>query len=692
MIIGENAVSMKLRLEQGTVTLSPVSLEEKENGKLYLFESREPAAKGRVCFRKKENLWLVTAGVELEQAPFRENNNLEAADPVIVTLSLKQPLGICAQYQHRDWWSRPAFGNSWRHVPARTQSLFVKYEKDFGCFIPMAGEKMKTYLQGNENSQLELHITGYTGGIHRFEETVLVCSQGTELYPVVEKGWQEACRIRHIPAKTGRKYPEMFEYLGWCSWDAFYTDITEEKVRQKAKEFTDKDLPVRWILMDDGWLSVKDQALYSLEPEKEKFPEGFEKMTREIRESTTIRHIGVWHAFGGYWGGILPGSQAAEECREYLYETKNEKLLPHFEPEKGFGFWRKWYALLRNQGIDFVKVDGQSALKNYYRNNEVIGKAAAGAHQALEAAAGLFMDGNLINCMGMAAENVMNRPVSGLSRNSDDFVPEDEKGFREHMLQNSFNAVWHSQIYFCDWDMFWTKHEDAVRHALVRAVSGGPIYFSDRIGETRGEVLEPLIYGDGKILRMERSALPAPDCIFDFDPDHKNLTLTNTVNHTGAAALFHLGETDGEFTTNLCAADVYGLEGERFLVYDYFSGSCHKCKRHETEPVTLKRGGYALRLFLPIKDEITPIGLTDKYMSSHSLEYVLFRTPGDQEKECEIIIKDGGRFSFYTQAFVSRIYVQDEDLTDRLEKEECLYHISLERKGRQRIRILYEAT
>ena len=56
MIIGENAVSMKLRLEQGTVTLSPVSLEEKENGKLYLFESREPAAKGRVCFRKKEKI------------------------------------------------------------------------------------------------------------------------------------------------------------------------------------------------------------------------------------------------------------------------------------------------------------------------------------------------------------------------------------------------------------------------------------------------------------------------------------------------------------------------------------------------------------------------------------------------------------------------------------------------------------
>ena len=34
--------------------------------------------------------------------------------------------------------------------------------------------------------------------------------------------------------------PEMFRFLGWCSWDAFYREITEEKVRQKARELVEK--------------------------------------------------------------------------------------------------------------------------------------------------------------------------------------------------------------------------------------------------------------------------------------------------------------------------------------------------------------------------------------------------------------------------------------------------------------------
>ena len=77
-------------------------------------------------------------------------------------------------------------------------------------------------------------------------------------------------------------------------------------------------------------------------------------------------------------------------------------------------------------------------------------------------------------------------------------------GLAEHLLQNAYNALYHNEFYCCDWDMFWTKHEDCVKHSLLRAVSGGPVYFSDKIGETDPEVLKPLAYLDGRILMMER--------------------------------------------------------------------------------------------------------------------------------------------------------------------------------------------
>lgn len=151
-------------------------------------------------------------------------------------------------------------------------------------------------------------------------------------------------------------------------------------------------------------------------------------------------------------------------------------------------------------------------------------------NQALESGAS-YMDGAVINCMGMAMENILAKPLSAISRNSDNFVPDKENGFAEHLLQNAYNAVYHNELYCCDWDMFWTKHKDYVKHSLLRAVSGGPVYFSDKIGDTKPKVLKPLVYLNGKILMMERSAKPTADCIFTDPMKSGVLKLTNVAAH-----------------------------------------------------------------------------------------------------------------------------------------------------------------
>ena len=51
------------------------------------------------------------------------------------------------------------------------------------------------------------------------------------------------------------------------------------------------------------------------------------------------------------------------------------------------------------------------------------------------------MGGQIINCMGMAMENILGRQGAALSRNSDDFVPDEPEKFGEHLIQNAYNAV-----------------------------------------------------------------------------------------------------------------------------------------------------------------------------------------------------------------------------------------------------------
>ena len=82
----------------------------------------------------------------------------------------------------------------------------------------------------------------------------------------------------------------MFRYLGWRSWDAFYRDVSEEGIRQKAEELTGKEVPVRWMLVDDGWLSVRydTEQLTDFAPDYEKFPHDFGPLAGSVARPSGI--------------------------------------------------------------------------------------------------------------------------------------------------------------------------------------------------------------------------------------------------------------------------------------------------------------------------------------------------------------------------------------------------------------------
>lgn len=631
-----------------------------------------------VLIVQEENMFLKgEIRVELENEAFRENDNLAFWEPVRIELRLqREPRQMTAMYLHRDWWTRPAFIRGFGRMPERTQSVYMEFEEYQSYLLPLAGTCYKTYASPGREGVLALTMTAYQSGKNELREPVFLLSQGENIYDAIRTAFTEVSTERSLPLREKRDYPEMFEYLGWCSWDAFYTEISEDKVREKARELTEKQVPVRWFLMDDGWLSVHGMRLYDLMPEKEKFPGGFASMIREIKEESRIDWFGVWHAFGGYWGGLEPESKAALDEKDHLFETVNGKLLPHPTPETGYGFFRDWYERLRAEEIDFVKVDGQSAIKNYYENSLPVCSAAKGTHEALEGAAAVYMNGRMINCMGMAMENILGRPGSAITRNSDDFVPDSETGFAEHLLQNCYNALYQDMFYYCDWDMFWTSHPDAEKHGILRAVSGGPIYFSDRIGETSENAVEPLVYRDGRILRMERTAKPSLDCIFRNPLEEGLLKITNVAAYgekrkAGAVAVYNISAGEGSIEVN--SSDIYDLPRGSYYLYNWKSREGISLKETEGKEVILPEDGCALLLMLPSGKKVTPVGLLEKYISFHGIEAIV-ETEGSQT----IVLREGGLFGFHTTAPVRNIYIDGKDCTHRASEKKGLWKIETE--------------
>jgi len=606
------------------------------------------------------------------EPPFGQQRYLADEDGVILRIASTAPIdGLMANYQHKDWWTRPVFDRDPAKLPDRTLSLLFQSGERYYHLLPVTRGDVRSDLRGGA-SGLEAGLSTYRNGFDRLGGCAFVLGAGTDPFELARR--TAASALASLPDaashRENKEYPEILDYFGWCSWDAFYHQVHADGLADKLKELNDLELPVPWVMIDDGWLDVRNERLNGFEADKAKFPDGLAGAVRRLKERHGVRWVGVWHTIMGYWAGIEPTSALARDYKEYLLETQSGKLIPYPEAAKAFGFWNAWHSFLKKQGIDFVKVDGQSSVLNFLRYYRSVGEAARAAHTALEASAALHFNRTVINCMGMGSESVWSRPVTSVSRNSDDFMPKEERSFREHALQNAYNSWYHGQFYWGDWDMFWTVNPDGLQNGVLRALSGGPVYISDPVGRTDPAQVWPLIFRDGKIARADRPGMPTADCLLRNPTEERiPLKVWNTSNGVGIVAAFHVNQDPAPVAGTVRPSDVPGLRGERFVVYDYFRQSAFRLAKDEASAFELADGGVALYVIVPADDACSPIGLLDKYIPSAAIE-----RQERSENRLYVRLREGGRFGFASDRRPSEIRVNGEPAeAGPLDGSECVF-------------------
>ncbi|TCP29458.1 raffinose synthase Sip1-like protein [Scopulibacillus darangshiensis] len=667
-------------------TLLPSGLEKREgttdlgNYTEYICEFNEENGGNQaiVNFRSFYDLTVVHVTAELEKEKlFKKQPSFAANHAVTITLnSPVQNYQLLANYQHKSWWTRPFFGDNLRMVPEKTQSLLLKMANGYHHVLPVVDGNLRTELAGGCDG-LEVSVSPFQGGFRSLSNVAFILGSDTDPFQLVDANVKRAASVigQSIMSRQEKTYPEILDYLGWCSWDAFYHDVNEQGLFAKAEELQTLNLPAKWIMIDDGWSEVRDNKLFSFEADKNKFPNGLSFVTQKLKSNFGINWVGVWHTIAGYWDGVHPESSIAADCRQNLYQTNQGALVPVPEAEKGFGFWHQWHKKLREDGIDFVKVDSQSAIANFFEHELSIGEAAAGAHTALEASCSLHFNNTVINCMGMAAENIWHRPYSSVSRNSDDFVPENKNGFREHALQNAYNSLYHGPFYWGDWDMYWSRNHDDQQNMILRAVSGGPIYISDKLEKTNADLVRPLVYKDGRIIRCDRPGMPTKDCLMQ-DPISSSIPLKiwNRKGDTGVIATFNISEAGSSVHGAINPQDIPGLDGEDFILYDVLQKTYETVKKDETKDISLEKDDAAIYLVVPADEVVNPLGLINKLIPSDS---ILEKRQNGQT--LSLLIKEGGSFAFVSMAKVSQVWVNGRPVeTEGLPGQESVYVIDCE--------------
>ena len=530
--------------------------------------------------------------------------------------SLSNQAGMMSLYLHKTWWTRPDFTTDINNIPEKTQAIAMTDGENHTFLLPVCTDEFKSEFCKNS-----LRLFAGCDGYSRISGLVL--SAGCADSPF--KANKLAFEIPGLIKRNEKILPEHFKYLGWCTWDAFYHSVSDEKMTEKLEEFKKKDIPVKWLIIDDGWAQTTgvekecDWKLTSFTEDKTKFPKGLKGFVKKAKEDYGFKAIGAWHSFMGYWLGIEPDSEVFKDQKDNFRQTHSGLYFPDWETDKSYNFWNKWHSYLKKQGIDFLKIDTQASLGAYMDGNFSKAKATKNMHKSLEKSVKENFNSNIINCMGLTQENALSREQTPITRSSDDFFPNGENGFGEHAMQNAYNCLYHGNLYFCDWDMWWTMHDSAVNSGVLRAISGGPVYVSDEAGKTDKNLLLPLYEKDGRLLMCDNAALPTKDCLYtDCTKEEAPLKIFNHAGDVGVLALFNINAEEKTVKGTASICDIEGLDSDQYIAYGYFSKKFYKADKDTKIEVNLEKNACEIFNFYPVKDGKVYRGDLTKYISGAS--------------------------------------------------------------------------
>ncbi|XWS09587.1 hypothetical protein CRYUN_Cryun39dG0002600 [Craigia yunnanensis] len=505
-------------------------------------------------------------------------------------------------FRFKMWWMTQRMGNCGQDIPFETQFFIVEArdgspfgmvnENDsalYAVFLPILEGDFRAVLQGNERNELEICLESGDPAVDEFEGSHLVfVAAGSDPFDVITNAVKSIERhLQTFSHRERKKMPDMLNWFGWCTWDAFYTNVTSESLKEGLESLEKGGIPPKFVIIDDGWQSVgmdangtefkADNAANFANrlthiKENHKFQKdgkeghrvedpalGLRHIVTEIKEKHALKYAYVWHAITGYWGGVRPGVTEMEHYESKLaYPISSPGVqsnepdqalnsiikngLGLVNPEKVFNFYDELHSYLASAGIDGVKVDVQNILETLGAGHGGRVKLARKYHQALEASiARNFCNNDIISCMSHNTDGLYSAKRTAVIRASDDFWPSDPASHTIHIASVAYNTVFLGEFMQPDWDMFHSLHPMAEYHGAARAIGGCAIYVSDKPGQHDFTLLRKLVLPDGSILRAKLPGRPTRDCLFT-DPvrDGKSLLkIWNLNEFTGVMGIFN---------------------------------------------------------------------------------------------------------------------------------------------------------
>ncbi len=615
-----------------------------------------------------------TSGIELKLAEFEKGGEI-----------------LCS-YRNNPWFNDGNVAKIFSKVTYETQWLCHKDKNGvYTVFYALCDEPLRASFFGKEDNILSIFIESGDIATKSTDKTVVFYAQGTDFYKIIENSPESiANKLKTCTTRSKKRLPEIYDYFGWCTWDSFYEKVSYDDIRKGLESFEKGGFVPRFLLLDDGWQTVcedyEDRGNHKLSKlcANKKFNHNLTETVRMAKEDYGVKQFYVWHALLGYWGGLEPNSSDMKKYGVKYFQKKYspqlkaiaqssyEEILGVPDSDKVFDFYNDYHKSLSLCGVDGVKVDVQFNTEAIGENNGGRVKNTRIYREALEASVNLNFNGGLINCMCGSNDLTYHYKASAIARTSDDYFPNEPKSHGVHIFKNAVNSLWIGGFIYCDWDMFQTKHPCGDFHASSRAISGSPIYVSDRVDEHNFDIIRKLTTSDGKLLMAKDIAKPTEDSLFVSPADYDLYKIFNYNKFGGVIGIFNLTDSKEEISKDFSVADIPAFKSGNYVLYYHNKKTYEIRNANEKIKISLKGTSSEIVTIMPIEDGFCAVGLCDKYNSGAAIKDII-----KTENSKLVRLSGGGIFSFYSEKTPSKILCNNKSI-EYTKKADNIYEAAID--------------
>ncbi|GKB71769.1 probable galactinol--sucrose galactosyltransferase 2 [Tanacetum coccineum] len=183
-------------------------------------------------------------------------------------------------------------GTCGKDIPLETQFMLLECKDNnegpndnsptiYAVFLPLLEGQFRAVLQGNEKNELEICLESEPGKalpVSLFEKDwpghleldhepfkttwshLVYMNAGTNPFEVITQAVKAVeNHMQTFHHREKKKLPGVLDWFGWCTWDAFYTDVTAEGVEKGIKSLSEGGTSPRFLIIDDGWQQIGNE-------------------------------------------------------------------------------------------------------------------------------------------------------------------------------------------------------------------------------------------------------------------------------------------------------------------------------------------------------------------------------------------------------------------------------------------------